>query len=158
LLYCFQEALEAIDQALAVSPEMAGLFRLRGVYLAELEQDEEALAAFERAMDLNAANPPGPERPQDARDWAWQGRCAILRKQGRSAEALPLAERGVQMFPRRPDAWYELGMVQLGLGHQEAALEAFAQAPMWNWLENTLIFEQQGEILCRLGRFEEALA
>jgi tetratricopeptide (TPR) repeat protein len=56
-----------------------------------------------------------------------------LRKQGRYAEALPLAERGVQMFPRRPDAWYELGMVQLGMGNQEAALEAFAQAPAWHW-------------------------
>lgn len=157
-MYRPKEALEALDQALALSPEKAELWRLRGVQLAELEQDEAAMAAFERAMDLNAADPPGPERPQSARDWAWQGRCGLLRKQGRYAEALPLAERGVQMFPRRPDAWYELGMVHLGMGDQEAALEAFAQAPAWNWPQNELIFEHQGTMLCQRGRYEEALA
>lgn len=157
-MYRPKEALEAIDQALALSPEMAELWRQRGVKLAELGQDEAAMAAFERAMDLNAADPPGPERPQSARDWAWQGRCELLRKQGRYAEALPLAERGVQMFPRRPDAWYELGMVHLGMGDQEAALEALAQAPAWNWPQNEWIFEHQGAILCQLGRYEEALA
>ena len=109
-------------------------------------------------MELNAADPPGPERPLGARDWAWQGRCELLRKQGHYAEALPLAEHGVQTFPKRVDAWYELGMVQLGLGNQEAALEAFAHAPEMNWPQNELIFEQQGELLSRLGRYEEALA
>ena len=157
-MYRPKEALEALDQALTLSPNSAELWRQCGVKLAELEQNDAAMAAFERAMELNAADPPGPERPLGARDWAWQGRCELLRKQGHYAEALPLAEHGVQTFPKRVDAWYELGMVQLGLGNQEAALEAFAQAPAMNWPQNELIFEQQGELLSRLGRYEEALA
>jgi tetratricopeptide (TPR) repeat protein len=86
------------------------------------------------------------------------GLAGPLRTLAQAGAALPLAERGVQMFPRRPDAWYELGMVQLDLGIQEAALEAFARAPAMNWPQNELIFEHQGAILCRLGRYEPALA
>lgn len=49
-------------------------------------------------MNLNTADPPGPECPQDARDWAWQGRCTILRKQGRHACSIPC--RKLAAFPK----------------------------------------------------------
>lgn len=158
LVHCPQEALEALDHALDLAPEMAELWRQRGMMLAERGQDEAALAAFEQAMALNAQSPPGPERPLGPQDWAWLGRCALLRKHGRYPEALSLAESGVHWFPNAVDGWYELGMVQLGLGNLEGALEAFTQAPVRGAPQNELIFEQQGEILCRLGRYEEALA
>lgn len=127
--------------------------------LAELGQHAAALSAFEQAMNLNAAAPPGPERPLGAQDWAWLGRCQMLRKLGRYEEALALAEQGVHMFPKAVVSWYELGVIQLDRGNLEAALDAFEQAPLRGaGLHDEQAFEKKGEVLFRLGRYEEALA
>lgn len=128
-----QEALEALDHALDLAPEMAGLWRQRGMMLAELGKDEAALAAFEQAMYLNAQSPPGPERPLGPPDWAWLGRSALLRKYGRYPEALSLAESGVQWFPNAVDARYKLGMVQLGLGNLVTGWSDRGRGPDDEW-------------------------
>ena len=96
-----------------VPRDSAELWRQRGDETRpNLDRMTAAMAAFERAMELNAADPPGPERPLGARDWAWQGRCQCCASSG--ATQRPGAGRTWRSdVSKGVVSWYELGIVQL---------------------------------------------
>src|SRR5207245_2393063 len=59
-----EEALEALDRALALNPSKAGAWYRKSLSLSSLDRDEEALEALDHALALD---------PQDADFWSWSG-------------------------------------------------------------------------------------
>ncbi len=88
------EALGHLDAALSAVPEHVAalllcgelyLLRASEVGVSEEEGDREALAAFDRVLQLDSRNPD-----------AWADRGLALLYRGRSSEALECAERGLR--------------------------------------------------------------
>jgi tetratricopeptide (TPR) repeat protein len=159
MAYQYRGGLDAIDHALALAPDAADFWRKRGVFLANLRRDDEALAAYERAWNLCERERAETGRSVEPQDWAWQGAAEVLRWQARFAEALAWSERGVRLFPQAVIAWYELGAAYLGLGDLDNALAAFERAPDHGGAatHDEQLLEAKGEVLNKLGRHEEAL-
>ena len=109
-----------------------------------LDRGQEALDAYERAIQLD------PQSPE-----AWNGRDQVLEGLGRSDEAIESLERAVELDP---DAFYftVLGDALARLGRHEEALAALSQAceldptDVGTWC-------RFGDVLRELGRPEEAL-
>jgi len=102
---------------LALNPEDASALSNRSGALVNLGRDDEALAAFEKALALN---------PGDALVWYNQG--VALGKLGRHEEALSSYDRSLELNPEFALAWHSLGAALGNLGRHEEALAAFEQA------------------------------
>jgi tetratricopeptide (TPR) repeat protein len=169
----FDEALVAIDQALAVKPDFAegrdtraqllqqisrtagrsgrpddfeALYR-RSVLDLNQNRDFEALAGIEKALAL---------RPDSAEGWNIRG--SALRSLKRTEEALASFDRALAIKPAYPAALCNRGGLLLDdLGRAEGALAAFDQAlalqgdfpECWN---------NRGHALRELGRLDAAMA
>ena len=117
----------------------------KGYSLTELGRAEEALEAYDRALEL---------QPDYA--WAWARKGRTLRLLERYDEALACFEQAITLSPSYGWAWNGKGIVLERQGRIEEALEAYRQAAMlkpgdvWPWYN-------QADILQSMGRFEEAL-
>src|SRR6185312_6417458 len=106
----FEEALVAYDQALRLDPQDAIVWRAKGYALYDLERLEEALAAFEQAL----------EEPQDAVTlsiWA-----VTLAELGRKKEALAAISQAQRMDAQNAGVWNNFGYVLKLLGSSRLAL------------------------------------
>ena len=116
-----------------------------GNALYDLKQYEEALSAYEHAIELN----PTYAYAHRSRGWA-------LYKLKRYEEALPAFERAIELDPMEADTYSGRGWTLYGLKHYEEALAAFERA-----IELDPTFAQthrvRGWILYKLKRYEEAL-
>ena len=109
-----EEAVETLDRALALDPELpaaAALHRLTGLALMELGRPGEAAARFERCLELD---------PLDAEAL---DRLAFLRfDQERFDDAVDLYRRMLATDPDEAQTHFNLGIALLLLGrHEEAA-------------------------------------
>ncbi len=117
----------------------------KGLELFNLGHYDEALRAFERAVQL---------QPDNAD--AWHSKGMALFKFGRHDEALQAFEKAVQLQPGYAEAWDAKGLMLRMLGRDTEALQAYERmiqldsdcAEGWNGKANTLY---------GLGRSDEAL-
>lgn len=111
------QALEAIDAALALAPGSAAAWTNRGSVLRRLGRSPEAVDAFERAaaLDVSMAAP------------CFNLGNLLVRDARLSAARSPLQE-AVRRDPAHVDAWIELARVDKALGEIPAAIEAFRRA------------------------------
>lgn len=125
----FEAALHECDAALALLPDWADAHYLRGTLLAELERLPEAIAAFERALALDASL-------HDAREeWvAVQLRLAAgehldralcLHEHGELEQAYLACRFAIALQPEWAAAHNVHGMLLEHLGEYAAALEAY---------------------------------
>ncbi len=144
-VFRFQEALMALDRALAIDPTIGRAWYLRGLALSRLGRQQEALEAYQKATVLNESG-------------AWIRLSELLRRLGRMEEAFSLNEhyRGSVWEKGRP-FWCERGEIFLALGQEEEALAAFEQAILLPGTGKDAAFCGKGTALFRLGRYEEAL-
>lgn len=84
----YQEALAAIERALALERESADIWYAQGTYLAMLARHAEALASFEQALALDASFVP-----------AWDGKAWALSILGHRQEALVAVNRALELNP-----------------------------------------------------------
>jgi tetratricopeptide (TPR) repeat protein len=125
-------------------PKVKALLK-QGVALSNLGKDEEALKAFEKAIEIN---PTDPE--------AWYNKGVALGKLGKNEEALKAFEKAIEINPTDPEAWYNKGVTLSKLGKDEEALKAFEKAIEINPNYDKAWYNK-GVALGKLGKDEEAL-
>jgi Flp pilus assembly protein TadD len=101
-----QPALEALDQALAITPRSPSLLNDRAALLMRLGRGGEAVADYRRALEL------APGNPLLMHNLAW----ALLKQETDLDLALSLAEQAVKQDPSNPRFWDTLGQVQKARG------------------------------------------
>src|SRR5574337_514520 len=141
----FGHALEVTEELVAISGSATDWLK-QGVCLAHLERLDEALMAFDKAIELN---------PKDS--FGWFGRGMALGTLGRHEEALAAFDKALELNPKNGHMWGHRGEVLGDLGHYEEALAAFDKAlelnPKGLWV-STL----RGAGFKSLDRYDEALA
>ena len=120
------DAEAAAREAIALRPRVPDLHVELGHVFSDQGRDEDALAAYTQALDID---------PRD--EWAMRSRVTALRALRRWADAEAAARDAIALRPRVPDLHVELGQVLSGLGRDEDALAAYTQAldinPQHQW-------------------------
>ncbi|WP_328362016.1 tetratricopeptide repeat protein [Streptomyces sp. NBC_00445] len=100
-LHCYDEALDAVQQGLATAEQngdgdvvRSKLWQVRGMSLGGMRRADEALAAYDRTVELN------PDEPS-----AWLNRGNLLRSLERSEEALACYDRALELRSDMAHAW-----------------------------------------------------
>jgi predicted TPR repeat methyltransferase len=139
-----QEALDALDPALAQEPSNIEAWCHRGVALGALARHDEALACFDKASGLDADHPA-----------ACYHRGITLHRLHRHAEALAAFERLTTLQPDRAEAWFRHGQTLQALDRPDQALPSYAKALE---LDATLAqaWSNRGGILKDMKRDDEA--
>jgi tetratricopeptide (TPR) repeat protein len=126
LIFDLQDPAGAIEliQATPMSAMDSDLMYLRGRALAEQGKQEEAIGFYQRALQMfkdgtSVAN------SRSAIHCAWS---LDLRDLGRTADALPIAEKAVALEPVYAHAWECLGYFQYLAGDLDTALQSLALA------------------------------
>ena len=110
-------ALEAFDEGIELSADLAPLHAGRGNALKELERFEEADAAFARALELD---------PRSVE--ALEGLALVRISQDRLDEALSLLKRAVAIAPEHPGLHGALAATHAALGDADAAEASLKEA------------------------------
>jgi tetratricopeptide (TPR) repeat protein len=117
----------------------------KGYSLTELGRLEEALEAYDRAIEL-----------QSDYSWAWARKGRTLRLLARYEEALKCYNKALEIQPRYAFAWNGKGIVLERMGKQEQALACYETAAsinpheVWYWCN-------QADALLNMGRQTEAI-
>lgn len=144
-----QQALERIDAAIADNPSNARFFFVRGNALTYLDRDDEAEAAYTKAIEIDA-NDPLPH--------AALGQLIAFRD-GASAEdkqrAVEQFQAALKLDPKLASAHQSLGVVLIALGQHQLAVEALENADRLDGNVETayLLAQVHGE----LGNLQEAV-
>jgi tetratricopeptide (TPR) repeat protein len=138
------EALDAIEKALALRPDDASLSQQRGSALYALGRADEALACFDAVL---ARNP--------AQGEARLNRGTVLAALGRPGDALADFDTVLRQAPHHPDALYNRGNALLDLGRYAEAIAAYdrvlARAP-----QHLKALNNRGRALMALNRHADA--
>ncbi len=173
-----EQAIELIDQSLAIEPANAAAWSNRGNALLELKRYAEALESYDRALAFNptyaeALHNRGltlhsldrieealasydralkirPDYPQ-----ALNHRGIALAKLGRKPEALAAFRSAVVLQPGEAEFHANLGKLLIDLRQLELAEKSLAQALKIR--KTAAAFEGLGRALYQLGRSEEAI-
>ncbi len=111
-------ALDFLNRALALNPDLAEAHLQRGIALFHLNRRQEALAAFMRASALN---------PLYATAHYYAGIVYLESLQDAKA-AQAEWEKAVAVDPRYAEAWVKLGQLYSQINQLEAAVKAYEQA------------------------------
>ena len=118
----------------------------KGEVLAEERRYSEALAAFEKAVELN----PNLEE-------AWYNKGNILVRMSRNTDALNAYEKLVKMHPEKSEVWYNRGNVLVKLKRYSEALESYDRA-LEIQPNDDEAWHNRGVLLRKFKRYGEALA
>ncbi|MGP4010569.1 tetratricopeptide repeat protein [Streptomyces sp. 4N124] len=146
-----EKALAAAESGLAMTPsgddvEDSKLWQVHGLALVSLGRRVDALASYDRALELNAKEPS-----------LWASKGGALSELGRHEEALPCLDRCLELAPNLGAAWRNKGNSLGKVGHYEEADAAFERAAEL-LPNNAELFSTWSMILTRQQRFTEALA
>lgn len=92
-----EQALELVDEAIALDPENRSALKLRATFLAHLRRPSEAIKAFDRALDAD---------PFDAGVWLIAG--TVHRNLGQVGPAVVAFRTAVALDPSMSRGWLEL--------------------------------------------------
>jgi len=115
-----EQAETLLQQALSKKPDDARIHHYLGRVRLAREQNEAALRAFARALEL---------QPDSAHARAQKGYTLV--RSGRAAEGMGYIQHAIQLKPNNPSSgyWYLFaGVAELELGRTEAALEWLVRA------------------------------
>ncbi len=107
-----EEAMALVDDAIAYAPGSSALHRIRGnLFLDYTEDQQEALDAYERALELDSRN-----------DLAWANSGLALERLGRHEDARAAYERALEFDP--DDIWSLVRLGRLLHGELDRTAEA----------------------------------
>jgi tetratricopeptide (TPR) repeat protein len=138
-------ALQAAEKLIAID-NCAEYWLLQAGCLYDLENYDEALTSFEKAIQLN---------PSHAIAFICRGQA--LEKLGRLEEALVSYEKGIELDLANANFWYSKSFVLYNLKRYEEALASYNKAIELG-LNNTQVWYARGLVLDELERYEDALA
>ena len=141
----YQEAIEVYQRALALEQRATRWNGIGSVY-SDLGRQEEALAAYGRAIELD----PKYASPHN-------GVGNVYRALGRQEEALAAYGRAIELDPKLASPHHGVGNVYSDLGRQEEALAAYGRAIELD-PKDASPHNGVGNVYRALGRQEEALA
>ncbi|MEI7783204.1 MAG: tetratricopeptide repeat protein [Betaproteobacteria bacterium] len=166
-------ALDEVKQALALNPDAAGAWNLRGIVYAQLGDVQRAQLSFERALAL------APRDAEAAHNQAWLICHQMGEVQGRNAQAQAdlqrvLAQAGPAQAAHSAPIWLALATCQARAGQAAQALDSLAQPGLQQaqsaqtlWLAAKLarkldnaerVRQLGGQLLERFGRSPQAAA
>lgn len=130
----------------AIAGADAELWYVRGNNLCELQRYDDALIAFEKALEA---------RPDFYA--AWANRAYVLDRMGRYREAIAAIDRALRLKPDYGGLWYNRGTILGKLQRHADAIAAFNRALRLkpNFVE---AWNNRGTSLGKLQRYDEAIA
>ena len=140
------EGLKVIQRAIDVGPPQARLHNLMGQGHLRLNQDDDALACFGRAIDCDA-------NYVDASG----NRATLLAEMGRPAEALADFDRAMALRPDNAEDLSNRASVLVDLGRLDEALVGFDRA-IALMPKLAPAYFNRADVLMKLGRLNVALA
>ena len=149
----FKEAIPFHDRSLEISPEFDYALYAKGVCEANVGNLELGYDLILESLDLNPSY-----------DEAWKARSVVESRMGRRDEALLSIEQSLLINPDFDQGWTERGEILLATGDREGAQACFEMALKCLEKVNPQLpsglaaLIRRGDLLARLGRFEESLA
>jgi tetratricopeptide (TPR) repeat protein len=146
----FEQATETFERAARYADDDATAQEAwvnKGVAHAELEEWDEAIGAHREALHVD-------DDGEFAAD-AHTNLAYALWEFGEDEEAFHHAEEAVRLDQHLPQAWYNLGFIQVERGHHEDALECLDNALRLGF-RNAGVHEERARALDGLGRESEA--
>jgi tetratricopeptide (TPR) repeat protein len=130
----YSEAVEAMEQLIAGSPQDAYRQRLCSIYqdqgdlMLALSRRKEATSAYRRAIELlQGVVARAPDVPLYVRELAAVlAKCPVVELRD-TERAVELAERASHLAPEESASWYTLGLAQYRAGNFPAALAALKE-------------------------------
>ncbi len=123
----WQEAIRMYSRALAIRPDVAGIWHIMGLALEEVDELENAREALARACEL-----------EDDYGPSWVSLGNVLLKQNRSSEALVAGRRAIVLIPDQPAGHGIIGRALMQQNNYQDALPALEKcdrlgkvAPQW---------------------------
>jgi predicted TPR repeat methyltransferase len=113
----FATALEWLDRAVALDPQLASLHNNRGNVLLALDREDEAVASYDCALALGLEDP-----------HALNNRGAALQARHRFDAALQSFDRALALRPDFADALLNRGELLLEIGQRSAGIDALQRA------------------------------
>ena len=120
----YGKAVEAYRRAIALRPNSAPTHRNLGDLLTQLGRKDEALASYQRAVEL--AEAAREVNPADAQNLAELAVYTV--KTGRAPAALAYAAEATRLTPEAPAVWWLASHVYALAGRPEPALDALRRA------------------------------
>jgi serine/threonine protein kinase/Flp pilus assembly protein TadD len=145
----WDDALEALDRAVAAAPGQPVLYRARGQLHRLRSRNEQSLRDLDRAVELS---PPGD--PMLVNDHIERG--TILYQAGRFGEALAACDRALALQADRPEAHRLRGVALLGLKRYDEAVRAL-DACIERGTPTPALYEARGLALTWSGSYDRAV-
>jgi len=148
-----QEAIPFHDRSLEISPDFDYALYAKGVCRSRLGDPEGGHDLILESLDLNPTY-----------DEAWKAMAKVAIQLGRWDEALMSIEEALAINPDFDEGWADRGDILLALGDTEAAQASYEMALQCldavrtDTVSGLAALVRRGDVLMRLGRFEEALA
>jgi len=124
--------------------ETASDWHNKGIALRKLGKYDEAIKAYDRAIDLD---------PKYAS--AWNNKGIALDELGKYDEAIKAYDKAIDLDPKYTSAWYNKGIALDELGKYDEAIKAYDRAIDLD-PKDALAWHNKGVALKRLGRTKEA--
>jgi predicted O-linked N-acetylglucosamine transferase (SPINDLY family) len=140
------EALEILDVLVTEKYATADMRTHHGLVLHALGRNDEALADFERALELKPANP-----------MTLLYRGNVLLALGRAAQALESYEHLLERIPNYAEAWFRHGTALWRMERPEAALASYDRALGFDPGHFEALFNR-GTVLLKLEHYDDAFA
>ncbi|HBR21504.1 MAG TPA: hypothetical protein DD713_02890 [Nitrospiraceae bacterium] len=118
----------------------------KGVSLRSLGKHQEAIACYEKAIEIN---------PREA--WAWSNKGVALGGIGKYQEAIDCYDRALEINPRDAAAWLNKGAALRSLSKSQEAIVCYDEAFAINPICAAAWFNR-GAALDSLGKHQEAIA
>lgn len=173
------EALGMIDAALAIDPDYVWALRERGWVFLEQDQPDMAAGSFEAALELDAYDQYaayGLSRARAAEGaylealdainlaidgdetsgWFYSHRSFVLRQLRRAAQAIPDAERAIEIMPEQSEGYVQKAAAQNDLGNRARALATY-QAGVDAGAADDFLLYWYADLLSDDGQLDKAL-
>lgn len=119
----------------------------KGVAHSQIEEFDEAIGAFEEALRINDHNEFAALSEMNLAFALWESED--------SSHPLEHAERAVELEPRMPQAWYNLGFFYTERALWEDAVDCFEKAITLGYRTAT-VYEEKARALEELGNYVDA--